>query len=69
MSIDDVEFVQLLLKAIIYHHGVLQEIVSDRETCFTLDFWAQQSKWVQSKLHMFIVFHPQAARLLEISNE
>jgi transposase InsO family protein len=68
-TIDAAEFAQLFLEAIIQLHGVPREIVSNRDTCFTSDFWAEVSKRLQTKLLMSMVFHPQTDGLSEISNK
>jgi hypothetical protein len=68
-TIDAAEFAQLFLEAIIQLHGVPREIVSNRDMCFTSDFWAEVSKRLQTKLLMSMVFHPQTDGLSEISNK
>jgi len=68
-TIDAAEFAHLFLEAIIPLHGVPREIVSDRDTHFTSDFWVEVSKRLQTQLLMSTVFHPQTEWLSEISNE
>jgi len=67
-TIDAAEFAHVFLEAIIRLHGVPREIVSDRDTRFTSDFWAEVSKRLQTKLLMSMAFHPQTDGLSEISN-
>jgi hypothetical protein len=68
-TIDTVEFAQLFLEAIIRLHSVPREIVSNTDTRFMSDFWAEVSQRLQTKLLMSTVFHLQTDGLSEIANK
>jgi hypothetical protein len=50
-------------------HHVPQEIVHDRDTHFTSDFWMEVNNRLLTKLLMSTAFHPQTDGLSEISNK
>jgi hypothetical protein len=68
-TIDTAEFAQLYLEVIIRHYSVPQAIVSDRDACFTSDFWTEVKQKLQMKLLMLSAFHPQRDRPPEITNK
>jgi len=68
-TIDTTEFIQWFLEAIIQLVGVPQEIVSDRDVHMMLDFWAEVSTRIQTKLLISMPFHPQFELLSEIFNK
>jgi len=68
-TINSTEFALIFLEAIIWLHGVPWEIVSDRDTQFTSDCWAEVSKRSQTNLLMSMVFYLQTDRLSEVSNQ
>ncbi|WVZ95693.1 hypothetical protein U9M48_041425 [Paspalum notatum var. saurae] len=49
-------------------HGVLQSIVSDRDTVFTSNFWRELMRLSGTKLQMTTAFHPQSDGQSESAN-
>lgn len=68
-TIDTAEFVQLYMEAIIWLHGVPWKIISDRDACFTSDFWTEVNQKLQVQPLMSTAFHPQTDGLSEILNK
>ncbi|KAH6817610.1 hypothetical protein C2S51_001213 [Perilla frutescens var. frutescens] len=54
------ETAQLFFKHIVKFWGLLRDIVSDRDSRFTGNFWTELFKLLGSKLHMSSSFHPQS---------
>ena len=52
-------FCQLYIREIVWLHGVLVSIVSDRDPRFTAHFWKSFQKAMGTRLTMSIAFHPQ----------
>jgi len=50
-------------------HRVPQEVVSDRDVCFTAYYWRDVSRILQTKLLMSTAFHPETDGLSENSNK
>jgi len=50
-TIDTEHVAQSFIEAAIQLHGVLHEIVRDRDTCFTSDFWEEVSKRLQTHVN------------------
>ena len=63
------ELVDSFIKEIWWLHGLLLDIVSDRDTRFTLNFWAAVMKKLNMKLNMSTAFHPQTDGQSEILNQ
>ena len=57
------------LQTIISNHGILQEIISDRETVFTSNFWQSLIKQLGTKSKLSTAFHPQTDRQTERLNQ
>jgi hypothetical protein len=57
-SADDLA--KLYIKEIVRLHGVPREIVSNRDTRFTLIFWTRIQEAMGVKLKFSTAFHPQA---------
>jgi hypothetical protein len=58
----------MIIHDIIRLHGVAQEVVSDRDVCFTADYLKEVAKILQTKLLMSMAFHPETDGLSENSN-
>jgi len=63
LTIDAAECAQVFLETIVARVAVLRVIVSDRDMCFTSDYWAEISYRLQRKLLISMPFHPQTDRL------
>ena len=57
----------LILKEVMRLHGILESIVSDRDTKFTSIFWKELHRLMGSKL-MSTAFHPQTDGAPERAN-
>jgi transposase InsO family protein len=49
----------IFINNIVRLHGVPKEVVSDRDVCFTADYWREVARILQTKLLMSMAFHPQ----------
>ena len=49
----------IVLKEVVRLHGILESIVSDRDTGFTSISWKKLQKLMGTKLLMLTAFHPQ----------
>ena len=63
------ELVDSFIKEIWRLHGLPLDIVSDRDTRFTSNFWAAVMKKLDVKLNMSTAFHPQTDGQSEILNQ
>ncbi|KAH6782195.1 hypothetical protein C2S51_007488 [Perilla frutescens var. frutescens] len=52
------ETAQLFFKHIIKFWGLPRDIISDRDSCFTGNFWTKLFRLLGSKLNMSSSFHP-----------
>jgi len=68
-SIDTLAFESRLINDIVHPHRVAQGVVSDRDVCFTADYWRDVARILQTKLLMFTAFHPETDVLSDISNK
>ncbi|GJV91143.1 putative reverse transcriptase domain-containing protein [Tanacetum coccineum] len=50
---------KIYVNEIVTRHGVPVSIVSDRDGCFTSNFWQDSQEELGTKLHMSKTFHPQ----------
>ena len=55
----------LILREVVRLHGILESIVSDRDTKFTSIFWMELHRLVGSKLLMSTMFHLQTDGAME----
>ena len=58
----------LIIKEVVRLHGILESIVSDRDTKFTSIFWKELHRLMGSRLLMSTVFHPQTDGATEPAN-
>ena len=53
------EFALLLFQTVYHLYGISQDIVSDRGTLFTSNFWSELSRMLGTKLRLSTAYHPQ----------
>nr|GEX22889.1 retrotransposon protein, putative, Ty3-gypsy subclass [Tanacetum cinerariifolium] len=53
------KFAELYLKEIVYRHGVLVSVISDRDSLFTSRFWVSLQKALGTKLDLNTAYHPK----------
>jgi transposase InsO family protein len=53
------QLVELYMSRIVYLHGVLKKIVSDRATQFTSKFWERWHETLDTQLCFSSAYHPQ----------
>jgi hypothetical protein len=68
-TIDAPAFARIFIHDIVRLHGVPQAVVSDRDVCFTADYWRDVASILQTKLLMSTAFHPPTVRLSEHWNK
>jgi IS30 family transposase len=54
-----IDIAQVFMKDIFRLHGMLKEIVSDRDTEFTSNFWKSLMAGLETKLLFSTAYHPQ----------
>jgi hypothetical protein len=57
---------ELYISRIVYQHGVLKKIVSDRGTQFTSKFWERLHETLDTELCFIFAYHPQSERVNQI---
>jgi transposase InsO family protein len=57
------------MSRIVYLHGVLKKIVSDRGTQFTLKFWERLHETLDTQLRFSSAYHPQTDGQIERVNK
>ena len=62
------ELARLFFDNIVRLHGVPDAIISDRDTCFTSDFWRALFEATQTKLKFSTAYHPQTDGQTERAN-
>ncbi|GAA5907915.1 hypothetical protein JCM5296_006131 [Sporobolomyces johnsonii] len=62
-------FAQLFYRHIFAHHGLPQDIVSDRGAVFDSTFWRTLTRLTRTKLSMSTAFHPQSDGITERLNQ
>ncbi|KAG7664871.1 uncharacterized protein J8A68_001597 [[Candida] subhashii] len=62
------ECAELIVNEVIKHHGVPEEIISDRDKLFTSRFWKDLFASLQSKLKYSTPYHPQTDGQTERTN-
>jgi transposase InsO family protein len=59
------QLAELYMSRIVYLHGVLKKIVSDRGTQFTSKFWERLHETLDSQLRFSSAYHPQTDGQIE----
>lgn len=62
-------FADLFYKFVFTNHGLPDDIVSDRGSVFTSDFWTTLSRLTRTKLNLSTAFHPQTDGATERLNQ
>jgi IS30 family transposase len=62
------QLAELYMSRIVYLHGVLKKIVSDRGTQFTLKFWERLHEALDTQLCFSSTYHPQTNGQTETVN-
>jgi len=62
------ELARLFLDTIVRHHGLPSNIISDRDSKFTSDFWKELWKTFDTQLNMSTAYHPEADGQTERAN-
>jgi transposase InsO family protein len=60
---------ELYMSRIVYLHGMLKKIVSDRGTQFTSKFWERLHETWDTQLHFSSAYHPQTNGQIERVNQ
>ena len=60
---------QVFMKEIFRRHGMMKEIVSDRDTKFTSNFWKSLMAGLETKLLSSTTYHPQTNGQTERVNQ
>jgi hypothetical protein len=68
-NIEAPAFARMFIDDIVRLHGVPQEVVSGRDVCFTVEYWREVARILQTKLLMSTAFHPETDGLSENSNK
>jgi len=68
MGISSKEFARLFTKHIICRYGIPESIISDRDPCWTSDFWKGVAQEIKTKMLLSSLHHPQHDRQTEILN-
>jgi transposase InsO family protein len=53
------QLAELYMSSIVYLHGVLKTIVSDRGMQFTSRYWERLHEALDTQLHFSVAYHPQ----------
>ncbi len=59
---------ELVFSEVYKHHGLLKNIVSDRDVIFTSNFWRHLHKLIGVNLHMSSMYHPKSDGSTECAN-
>ncbi|KAK3000555.1 hypothetical protein RJ639_020576 [Escallonia herrerae] len=62
------DITQLFFKYVVKYWGMPQDIVSDRDSCFTGNFWTELFKFFGSQLSMSSSYHPKSDGQMERFN-
>ena len=57
-----VHIADIFLKEIFRLHGIPKEIISDRDTKFTINFWRSVFFELETQLNFITAYHPQTDR-------
>jgi hypothetical protein len=64
-----IDIAHIFMKEVFRLHSMLKEIVSDRDTKFTLNFWKSLMDGLETKLLFSTTYHPQTDRKTERVNQ
>jgi hypothetical protein len=64
-----IDIANVFMKEIFRLHGMPKEIVSDRDTKFTSNFWKSLMVGLETKLLFSTAYHPQTNRQMERVNQ
>ena len=67
-TVNEVETAQLIFKHIISKYGIPKQIISDRDSQWSNDFWLEICKQIGTKRALTTAYHPQADGQTEIMN-
>jgi hypothetical protein len=59
LTCKEIDIANIFMKEIFKLHGMLKEIMSDRDTEFTSNFWKSLMVGLETKLLFNIAYHPQ----------
>ena len=60
ITIDALGLAEVIIDVIVQHHGLLDSIVTDKSTLFTLKFWSSLCYFLGIKQRLSTAFYPQA---------
>lgn len=63
------DFARLFFHTVFKHHGMPEELVSDRDAKFTGTFWRELTRLMGTKLSMSTAYHPQSDGQTENTNK
>src|SRR3546814_14657933 len=63
------EVAKLFIDNVFKHHGIPQQIISDRDAKFTSVFWKSFFKRIGTKISLTTAYHPQADGQTERTNQ
>jgi hypothetical protein len=64
-----IDIANIIMKEIFRQHGMPKEIVSNRDTKFTSNFWKSLMVGLENKLLFSIAYHPQIDGMMERVNQ
>ncbi|KAF7366187.1 TY3B-TY3B protein [Mycena venus] len=68
-KISELETAQLFFKHVVTHFGLTRQVISDRDTRWRNDFWAEICRLMGMKRALTTAYHPQADGQTEILNQ
>lgn len=68
VTIDAFRLVEVIIDVIVQYHDLLDSIVIDRGSVFTLKFWFLLYYFLDIKWQLSIAFYPQIDRQIEYQN-
>ena len=63
------DLAKVILKEITVNHGILQSIISDRDTLFTSIFWNTWTRQLGTKIKLLTAYHPWTDGQTEQTNQ
>ena len=68
ITIDAPSLAEIIIDVVIRHHGLLDSIITDRSSLFTLKFWSSLCYFLEIKRRLSTAFHPQTDGQTERQN-